>query len=97
VSGEQQEFLAVDVVAEHDLRRWPIQAGVDAFAKFHGGATGSKIEVFIGIEGDQRGCPGHVDESRHRCMCGRTGVDPALQHHHQQGRRQRRQSRIALV
>ena len=57
VSGKEQDFLAVDVVAEHDFRRRPIQAGVDALAELHGWSTCAKVEVFVGVEGDQGGCP----------------------------------------
>ena len=69
-------------MAQHDVGRRPIQSRIDALAQFHRGSASAKIEVFVGVESNQRGGATRVNKLGHGGMCCRTGVNPALQHYY---------------
>ena len=82
---QHEQIAAGLVAARREQDALPVQDGVEALTQLHDGATGPVVDVDVVVELDDRVGGGVTGDGVDGRLRGPAGVDPAGQHHEQDG------------
>jgi len=77
-AAEDQDVVAVLIVATGHFDLWPVEAGIDPVDEVHHGSSGSMVDEPLGVERGDRGAVDLTDHMFDCCRRALAGIDPSI-------------------